>query len=502
MSDVRVRLAPSPTGYMHVGNARTALFNQLFARQSGGTFVWRVEDTDRSRYVESALEDQRESLSWLGLDPDEGPFTGGPFAPYFQSERLPRYQEAARRLLDEGRAYRCFCTAERLAELREARRAAGERTSYDRRCRDLDRAESARRAEAGEPWVLRLRMPLEGSIEVPDLLRGTIAFPAEEQDDLVLLKTDGFPTYHLAVVVDDHAMEISHVLRADEWIPTAPAHVVLYEAFGWAPPVFVHVPMVLNPGGRGKLSKRKTVDEDGKPIEQMTQVREFRAAGYLPEAMINFLSLLGWSYSGDEEIFTPEQAIARFRLEDIQLSPARWDPEKLDWMNGHYIRGLEAEDLAARLQPFFEEAGYDPDLAKITRIAPLIQERLVTLRDGVAWADFFYAEPAVPPLEELIPKKHDAASAAELLATGEACLTDLEAWDAQTIEAALRGLAAEKALKLGPLLQPIRVAVAGRRVAPPLFETLDVLGRETSLRRIAAGRAALEAAAAAGEPAS
>lgn len=494
MSAVRLRLAPSPTGYMHVGNARTVLFNWLYARKTGGTMVWRVEDTDRSRYVEAALVDQRDSLAWLGLVPDEGPFQGGAYGPYLQSERLPLYREHAERLLAEGHAYRCFCTPERIGEVREARQKARLKTSYDRFCRGLSDAEAAERLASGRPHVVRLRMPLEGTIAIDDLLRGRIEFDVAELDDIIVMKSDGFPTYHLAVVVDDVAMAITHVLRADEWLPTSPHHVRLYEALGYAQPVWVHVPMVLNPGGRGKLSKRRTVDAHGNPTEQMVQVRQYREAGYLPEAVVNYLALLGWAYSADQDVFTMEEAVERFELEDIKVSPAAWNPEKLDWMNGVYLRALAPDDLAGRLAPFLAEAGIDAAPDQIARLVPLVQERMVTLRDAAPLVDFFFAPDVHPDPADLVPRKHAPEDAARFLDAAAMALADAS-WTADAIEAALRAQAEALDARVGALLQPIRVAVTGKTVAPPLFETLELLGRERSLARIAEAQALLEGAA-------
>jgi glutamyl-tRNA synthetase len=483
---VRVRIAPSPTGFFHVGNARTAVFNWLFARQQGGRFIWRVEDTDRSRHVEAALEDQAESLSWLGLDPDEGPLSGGRYGPYFQSERLALYDEHVAALVAGGHAYRCFCTAERLEQVRRERAAAGQKVGYDRHCRNLSAADVAALEGSGRPAVVRLRMPLSGQIALDDVVRGRITFEAAEQEDVVLLKSDGYPTYHLAVVVDDHAMAISHVLRADEWIPSAPIQVVLYQAFGWPQPVWVHVPMVLNPDGKGKLSKRKTVD--GSDGQLMVQVREHRAAGYLPEAMFNYLALLGWAYSADEEVFTREQAIARFDLTDIKPSPARWNPEKLLWLNGVYIRALPPEALAERLLPFLQAAGLPARLDEVRRLVPLIQERLGTLAEAVGLIDFFWAAEVTPDPVELVPKKRDAAGTAGALEQVSSVLSRVEPWTHEALEAALRELAATLGLSASAAFQPVRVAVTGKRVAPPLFETLEILGRETTLERLARAR--------------
>ena len=481
-SPVRVRIAPSPTGYMHVGTARTALFNWLFAHQQGGTFILRVEDTDRARFVPGALDDLLDGLRWLGLHPDEGPGAGGDYGPYLQSERLNIYRPYADMLVSHGHAYRCFCSAERLRAVREARQQAGRKLGYDRHCRGLAPAEAERRVAAGEPHVIRLSVPLEGVVTLRDLLRGEITFDYAEIEDVILIKTDGYPTYHFAVVVDDHAMAITHVLRADEWIPSAPVQVRLYQAFGWTEPVWAHVPLVLDPAG-GKLSKRHGGAE----------VRGYRAAGYLPEAMFNFLARLGWAYSADEEIFSRQQALERFRIEDIKPVPATWDIEKLNWMNGAYIRALAPGDLAARLLPFLRQAGLPVTLEDARRIVPLVQERIITLADAAPLIDFIWAASVDPAIDELIPKDLDGRAVAELLAAAESALRDVAPWAHDAIEAALRGMALAHGLKPGTAFQPIRLATTGRKVAPPLFDTLAVLGRETTLARLAAARGRLVA---------
>ena len=494
---VRVRMAPSPTGYFHVGNARTAVFNWLFAQSHGGKFVWRVEDTDRARYVEAALGDQAESLEWLGLTVDEGPMNGGPYGPYFQSQRLAHYHRHADELLAAGHAYRCFCSSQRLEAVRQERQRMGLKVGYDRHCRNLAPEEVAARMAEGGPHVLRLKMPLAEEIVLADVLRGDIHFAASEFEDVVIVKSDGYPTYHLAVVVDDHMMAITHVLRADEWIPSGPIQVQLYRLFGWPEPVWAHMPMVLNPSGKGKLSKRNTVDaqgqalvrKDGQP-ELMVQVREYRAAGYLPEAMFNYLALLGWAYSGDEEIFSRRQAIERFKLEDVKSSPAAWNPEKLLWMNGMYIRMLDPEDLTDRLMPFLTQAGLAPDRPLVRLLAPLIQERINTLAEVVPLVDFFWSKMVSPVPADLIPKKLDAAGTADVLAAAGAALSGLPAaaWRHLELEAALRGMADRMGLGAGVAFQPVRVAVTGKRVSPPLFETIEILGAELTLARLAAAR--------------
>ena len=479
---VRVRYAPSPTGDFHVGGARTALFNWLFARHHGGRFILRIEDTDRKRYNPQALRWLLDGLRYLELDWDEGPEVGGDYGPYVQTERLEIYREHCDRLLEAGAAYRCFCTPERLQELARQAQQRGERGGYDRACRGLDAEEAARRAEAGEPHVVRFKMPLEGETTVHDAIRGDITFQNSVLQDTVLMKSDGIPTYHLANVVDDHLMEISHVLRGDEWVNSLPLHMHLYRAFGWEPPAMAHLPLILNPTGKGKMSKREERAPDGsvRPVF----VRTFQELGYLPEALINFLALLGWSYDDKTEIMSRAELIERFTLERVQASPAVWNYDKLDHMNGYYIRQLAPEDLAGRLIPFFEKAGWKADREKVLQIVPLIRERIKRLSDAVAVADFFFLE-KLPPYDaaELIPKKGDAAMALAALERAREALEKVE-FTRGAIETALRSEAEKLGVKAGQMFHPIRVAISGRKVSPPLFESLEVLGKETSLERI------------------
>lgn len=486
----RVRFAPSPTGYLHVGGARTALFDWLLARKTGGQFILRIEDTDRKRYVPDSLDDIKENLRWLGLQWDEGPDVGGPYGPYFQSERLEHYRRAAEELIAKGWAYRCYCTPERLEQSRKERQKRGEPPGYDRRCRFMSDEERAELEAQGMPYVVRLKVPLEGETVVNDLIRGEIRFENKTLEDVVLLKSDGYPTYHLAVVVDDHLMEITHVLRGDEWIPSAPIHVMLYEALGWEQPQWVHLPLILDPSGKGKLSKRKKKNPDGTESENMTLVREFREAGYLPEAMFNFIALLGWAYSGDEEIFTPEQAIEKFDLKDIKKSPAVFSYEKLEWMNGVYIRKLSPEELAERIVPFMQKAGLNVTAEQLVPLVPDIQERIKTLAEAPDMLDFFFRDIETPAPEALIPKKLDAEGTRRALEAARAVLADVE-WEHDAIEAALRQLAKDLGLKAGQLFQPIRIAITGKRVAPPLFTTILHLGRERVLERLDRAIAAL-----------
>ena len=407
---VRVRFAPSPTGYLHVGSARTALFNWLFARHHGGKFVIRIEDTDRSRYNPESVPDLVSSLRWLGLDWDEGPEVDGDWGPYYQSERLDLYQQYADQLVKQGHAYKCYCSSERLAAMREEQRSKKQDVGYDRQCRNLTAAQRAEHEAQGITPVVRLKVPLEGQTRFHDVLYGTITVENHTLDDLVLLKSDGFPTYHLAVVVDDHLMEISHVMRGDEWLPTVPKRVLIYDALGWEPPTYAHLPLILAPTGKGKLSKR----------HGGVEIRDFRSQGYLPEAMVNYLARVGWSYDDKTEIFDREELVRCFDLSGINSSPARFSYERLEWMNAYYIRQLPVDDLAERLVPFMNQGGIDVTAGDLEPIVPLIQERLKTLSEVVDITDFFFQQRLEYEPDLLIGKKMTA---------GESLTALRQAWE-------------------------------------------------------------------------
>ncbi len=478
---VRVRIAPSPTGYFHVGSARTALFNWLFARHNDGKFIVRVEDTDRTRYNPEAVADASASLRWLGLDWDEGPEKGGDYGPYYQSERLGLYQQYADQLLQKGLAYQCYCSSERLAALREEQRRNKQDVGYDRHCRHLAAGKRAEYEAQGIRPVIRLKAPLEGQTSFHDVLYGTITVENETLDDLVLLKSDGFPTYHLANVVDDHLMEISHIMRGDEWLPSVPKHILLYDAFGWQTPIYAHLPLILAPSGKGKLSKR----------HGGVEIRDFRRQGYLPEALVNYLARVGWSYDDKTEIFDREELIRYFDLSGINNSPARFSYERLQSMNAYYIRQLETEELATMLVPFLTEAGFDATAQELVPMVPLIQERLRTLDEAASWLDFFFLGDLEYDANLLVGKKMDVVESQDALRQARATLAGLPDFSAEAIEPALRNLADQLGLKVGQLLGIIRVAVSGKSVAPPLFETLAILGQERSLMRIDRGLDAL-----------
>jgi glutamyl-tRNA synthetase len=479
----RVRYAPSPTGFLHVGGARTALFDYLLARQSGGSFILRIEDTDQKRYNPESVSDLLNGLRYLGLDWDEGPGVGGDYGPYTQTQRLEIYQRYIQILLEKGLAYRCFATPEELEEMNEARRRAGLSPGYDRRYRNLDPVEAERRATAGEPHAIRIKLPLEGSITVIDAIRGEIAFDYKELQDAVLIKSDGIPTYHFAVVVDDHLMEITHVLRGEEWLSSYPLHAHLYHYFGWEMPIFAHLPVILNPSGKGKMSKRESRAPDGKIYPVF--VHTFQQMGYLPEALFNYLALVGWSYDGQTEIMSRQEIIKRFSLERVNTSPASWDYEKLDHFNGLYIRSLDPADLTDRLMPYLAAAGLEADRQTLLRITPAIQERLALLSDAAAWVDFFFVE-ELPDfdLELLIPKKMALADLPPVLRAARDILANVVDFSHDSLDAALRAGADQLGLKIGQLFQPIRVAICGKTVAPPLLDTLEILGRDRVLRRL------------------
>jgi glutamyl-tRNA synthetase len=494
---VRVRFAPSPTGYLHIGGVRTALFNWLFARHYGGQFILRIEDTDEKRYVPGAADDIMASLRWVGIEWDEGPDIGGPHGPYIQSLRFDQgiYQVYSAQLLESGHAYMSFTTEEELAQLRadaEMRGVKAFRFRGPERDWPLERQREL--AATGKPYTIRLKTPLTGQTTFTDLVRGAegITVQNDQLQDIVLIKTSGMPVYHFAHLVDDHLMRITHVLRAEEWVPSTPYHVLLYQAFGWEPPVFAHLPVILRQDGKGKLSKRK---DD-------VATNRFWERGYLPEAMMNYLALQGWSFDDKTEIMSREELIERFTIDRVQASPARWNPEKLRDMNGIYIRKLAPEDLAERLLPFLAAAGLigDPpseaERVYVVRLVPLIHERLEELSEAPGLLEFFFREPrsgpdGYPPTS-LVPKGLDATQTAAMLQAAHTALRDLEPWTPEALEAALRELCTRLERKPGQLFGALRVAVSGRTVAPPLFDMLAALGRERVLARLDAAIAALE----------
>ncbi|MBN2463429.1 MAG: glutamate--tRNA ligase [Dehalococcoidia bacterium] len=468
---VRVRFAPSPTGYPHLGNIRTALFNWAFARHNNGIFILRIEDTDVARMVEGAIDVILESLRWLGLDWDEGP--------YFQSKRLELYREAADRLLKQELAYHCYCSPQRLGAMRQEQMKRKQPPGYDRHCRNLTREQRAEMEASGIIPVVRFKSPPEGQTYFNDLLRGQIIFENSTLDDFVLLKSDGYPTYHLANIVDDHEMEISHVLRADEWLSSTPRHVLLYQAFGWQPPQFAHLPMILGPD-RSKLSKRHGA----------TAITEYQEQGYLPEAMFNFLVLLGWALDDKTEFLTRDEIVKHFSLERISKTAAVFNKDKLEWMNGVYIRGLSLEEFVQRAMPFLErdlpvEISRPLDVGYVRQLAPLAQERAKTLAEVPQLSDFFFVEELEYDAALLLGKLNKVEAVKSLQAS-VAALDGLNDWNSASLEAVFRPLAEELKLKTGVFFGLLRVAVTGRTAAPPLFQTMEVLGKGRCLKRLKA----------------
>lgn len=478
---VRTRYAPSPTGDPHLGNIRTALFDWLLARRHGGQFILRIEDTDQARYVEGGVENLMAALRWLGLDWDEGPDVGGPVGPYVQSQRLETYREHAAMLLASDHAYYCYCSSERLDEVRKAQQARKEPPRYDRHCRDLT-AEQRRDALAGGVTpVVRFKTPLTGETRALDALRGEVVFQNSTLDDFVILKSDGYPTYHLAAMVDDHLMEITHVLRDESWLPSAPRHFLIYEAFGWEPPVFAHVSRVLG-SDKAKLSKRHGAHS----------VLEYRDQGYLPQALVNFLALLGWSLDDHTDIMDLQTLIENFSIERLIPNPAVFNAEKLLWMNGAYIREMSVEELTDSVLPFLERhLGHPAERGVLLRVIPLVRERIKLLSEIVEMAGFFFTDRELEyDSEVLLGKRYagDPSTAAAAIETAVTRIEDLERWDQESLEATLRPLAEELGVKAGDLFGVIRVAVTGKTAAPPLFETLEVLGKARTIERLLSAR--------------
>lgn len=477
MSEVRVRFAPSPTGYLHIGGARTALFNWLFARKMGGKLILRIEDTDTERLKEDSVSQILTSLKWLGLNWDEGPETGGECGPYYQSERRELYSKYAQQLLDEGKAYYCFCTPADLEAEREKQRAAKQPFRYARTCRNLDPEVAKARAAAGEPYSVRIKIPTEGSITVHDLIHGDVTFNMDQFDDFVIVKSNGMPTYNFAVVVDDHLMGMTHVLRAEEHLSNTPKQLLIYEALGFEPPKFGHMPMILAPD-RSKLSKRHGA----------TSVEEFRAQGYLPEAIINYLTLLGWGPGDEREIFTLEETVKLFELEQMSKKAAVYDTKKLTWMNGQYLSELPLEKILPEAETFFikDELVTKEWLAEnkeyFAKLVDTVRVRVKTLQEVADASAYFFKD--VEAYDEKGVAKHFKPEAAELL---EKCIAALEAdevFDLTSTEAIYNKIAADNGLALGKVIHPTRLALTGRTVSPGMFDVMVLLGKEKTLARM------------------
>ncbi len=481
--EVRVRYAPSPTGLQHIGGIRTALFNYFFAKSMGGKFILRIEDTDRERYTEESLQDLYDTLSWLGIKWDEGPVVGGPYGPYVQSERFDIYKEYAEKLVRDGKAYYCYCSPERLEKLREEQvNSKSQYQGYDRHCASLTDEERSRLEAEGIKPVIRLRVPTEGKTTFHDVIMGDITRKNKDvSPDPILLKSDGFPTYHLANVIDDHMMGITHIMRAQEWIPSGPLHILLYEAFGWEPPIYCHLPMVMGKDGQ-KLSKR----------HGSTAVRDFREKGYLPEAIINYVTLVGWALDDKTEFFSKEDLEKCFRLENIHSAPAKFDYNKLDWFNGQYIRRKSDEELAELCMPYFAKAGYvspvpgAEEKAYILSLMPSVKERMKTLSDCVPLTQFLFEDKPVLDKAVYCAKGQDDEKTLKALTCGsEILISGLEnKEDEKSIEEKLCALAQELSIKVNGVFQPIRVAITASTVSLPLFDSIRLLGLEETRKRL------------------
>lgn len=474
MTPPRVRFAPSPTGFLHVGGLRTALYNYLLARKHGGTFILRIEDTDQSRKVEGAVENLIRTLAWAGIEYDEGPEKNGPAAPYVQSQRLALYKEHAERLIATDKAYYCFCTPERLQELREKQNALKVASTYDKKCLEIPKDEASRRAHTGERCVVRMKVPSGGQVVFQDKIRGEISIAHEMIDDQVILKSDGYPTYHLAVVVDDHLMGVTHVIRGEEWLPSTPKHVLLYQYFGWDLPLFAHLPLLLNPD-KSKLSKR----------QGDVAVESYREQGYLPEAMVNFIALLGWNPGDDREIFSMDELIRDFSLERVGKSGAVFNVEKLQWLNAQHLRKQPDAVIFASVRASLDAAGLRSDAfsdAYLGGVVSAMRERMTFTKDIVEKSRYFFEAPKT--YDEATRAKRWKPESAGYLKNYIDEISTLSTFSKEDFDTALNRAAQRSGVGRGDLVHPVRLAVTGVGAGPGLFETLAVLGKDEAIKRL------------------
>jgi len=478
---MRVRFGPSPTGLTHLGSARTALYNYLLAQQTGGQFILRFEDTDQKRYDPEAENDLITGLKWLGLHWDEGPDIGGENGPYRQSERKELYQEVAQQLIENGDAFYCFCSREQLDKDRQEQISQKQSQRYSGRCRNLSAAEVNERLERGDDHVIRFKMPHEGTTTVHDRLRGDIIFENDLLDDYVLVKSDGLAVYHLATMVDDHLMEITHVLRGEEWIPTFPLHARIYRSLGWDEPQWVHLSLFLKPSGKGKMSKRDT--ELMKKSGESIFIKDMQNMGYLPEAVLNWVALMGWSYDDQTEFFTLDDLIEKFSLNKLSPKNAAIDFKKFDHYNRLHIRNLALTDLAERFRPFIEAEGYQVDKDTLLVLAELLQQRVTTLDEVVEWTRFLFLDEIEQKYEELV-KGLDAEKALQVANSLNDILTNAKEFNYEELEQPIRDLADKMELKLGQVFGVLRIAITGQQISPPLIECMDLLGKEKTLKRL------------------
>jgi len=480
---VRVRFAPSPTGLLHIGGLRTALYNYLFARKHEGTFVLRIEDTDQARYVEGAEDDIREALAWTDLEVDEGPDVEGAFGPYRQSERADTYRKYADQLVEQGDAYYAFDTEAELEAMREEYGTEHAAAKYDASTRhkmrnsiSLSDDEVQQLLDDGAEYVIRLKVPSERSIRFDDEIRGTVSFEAAGVDDQVLIKSDGLPTYHLANVVDDHLMEISHVIRGEEWLSSTPKHILMYDAFGWKPPRMAHLPLIMSPKG-GKLSKRDA-DDLGIPVF----VNEYEDAGYEPDALVNFLAFLGWNPGTEQEVFSLDELCDAFSLERVGSSGTQFDIDKLNWYNEKYIRQRSVEQLVEEARPLLRDAGIEASDERIAEVASLMQDRITKVRDLATEARYFFEDP--DSYEEKGVKKRWKDDSATLLGAYADAIEEMDDFTTDTLNSSLRSIADEHDVGAGRIIHPARLAVSGRTYGPGVFGLLHAVGQEACVRRM------------------
>jgi len=477
---VRTRFAPSPTGFLHLGGARTALYNYAYAKAQNGQFILRVEDTDQERSVDGAIEDIVTGLQWLGIEIDESPFHPGPYKPYRQSEKRERYVELANQLVEEGKAYHCFCSKERLAQMRMAQQASRQPTVYDRRCRDLSPDQSNANLAMKMPYTIRMKMPTSSDTVYEDPLRGTTRFQNVLIDDQILVKTDGYPTYHLAHVIDDHDMKITHVIRGEEWIPSIAKHLRLFEIFGWPPPVYIHLPVILNPKG-GKLSKR-----DG-----AVHLREYIKNGYLPEAMVNFLVLLGWGFASDSDLLTLSELCQNFDVFKVRHAAPKFFVDKLDHLNGVYLRKKSLDELQLLVLPYLQEDGLVSDpptedqLIRLKATLPLIQERIQRLDQATGlFSPFLVQTVTLADPNQIVPRKSDIKTTLNVLRRVKSKLESSESWEPEMIEQILRQTVEDLKVKIPQVFMAVRVAVTGSIKTPPLAESIAVIGKSWCMDRL------------------
>ncbi len=476
--DIRVRFAPSPTGNLHIGGARTALFNFLFARHNNGSLILRIDDTDLTRSTEESRRGILSALRWLGLDWDEGPAAGGLYGPYSQSQRLDIYKETARMLVERGIAYRCYCTPEELAERRKQAAAEGRAPRYDGRCRELSLQEQIEKENQGLRPAIRLRIPDRGETIVQDFFRGDVVFANDVLDDFIIMKSNGIPAYNFACVVDDAKMRISHILRAEEHLSNTPRQILIYQSLGYSLPVFAHVPMILAPD-RSKLSKRHGA----------TSVEEFREMGYLPEALLNYLALLGWSPEGEQEVLSLAELVSQFTLEKVGKTAAIYDVKKLTWMNGHYLNAKDIDQVVEQAAPYFQKKNMIPqrlnreETVYFKQVVSAVRTRVKTLAEVADASEYFYTD-SFSYDEKGVRKHFRKEKAAEYLKKAREKLALLEKFDLETTEAAYRELSEELGVKAGEIIHPTRLALSGRTMGPGLFEIMVILGKEKTLKRM------------------